>query len=178
MQAFSGHREYQIHKCACPCRCFLQFFFVYRIIAVAKQRLKDIVNETGGEIDLSNNESLPDILIDLACYSYEPLIQRSLMLLDRYYTSKSDIFLKALPARLLVTPESIRLFDTIEETLFLRLMRFLKGSEEADTSVIQELIKYCWLENEAEGYEPHRINQDIILSFGQFTYSCMVLTSL
>ncbi len=95
------------------------------------------------------------------------------MLLDRYYTSKSDIFLKAIPARLLLTPQSVELYNTVEGSLFLKLMRFLNhgsDSEEHDiaggSSVVQELTKFCWLENEVEGHEPHQINQNIILSFG------------
>ncbi len=119
---------------------------------------------------MSNNQKLPDALIDLASYNYEPLIQRSLMLLDRYYTSKSDIFLKAIPARLLVTPQSVELFNTVEKRLFLELMHFLiSGSSEMEhsaSSAVQELTKYCWLDGEVEGYEPHQINQNIILSFG------------
>ena len=130
--------------------------------------MKDITEDTG-DVDLSNKEALPDALIDLANYNYEPLIQRSLMLLDRYYTSKSDIFLKAIPAQLLITWESIHLFDTVDE-LFLKLMNFLKAGYSSPTSdgpsVVQELTKYCWLENEVDGYEAHHINQNILLSFG------------
>lgn len=117
---------------------------------------------------------LPDALIDLAGYNYEHLIQRSLMLLDRYYTSKSDIFSKAVPARLLITSKSVDFFNAIEDGLFLELMNFLKPGSSSEnaaevtggSSVVQKLIEYCWLETEAEGYEPHHINQNIILSFG------------
>ena len=145
----------------------------FRIIAAAKKRLRHITEELPDDVDLSNKHQLPDALIDLACYDYEHLIQRSLMLLDRYYTSKSDIFLKAIPARLLITPESVEFFNTIEKSLFLDFLRFLKPDstlEEKDTgrqlSVVKKLTNYCWLENEVEGYESHHINQKIILSFG------------
>lgn len=146
-----------------------------RIIASAKQRLDSIIAKETEDMDLSHNQKLPDNLIDLASYEYEHLVQRSLILLDRYYTSKSDIFQKAVSARLLLTPESVELFNAIECNLFLKLLTFLKpGSnleEHAvtrDSSVVQELTKYCWLADEVEGYEPHRVNQDIILSFGQY----------
>ena len=147
------------------------------MIAAAQKRLRYITEETG-DIDLSNDQKLPDALIDLASYDYEHLVQRSLMLLDRYYTSKSDIFQKAVQARLLKTPQSVQLFNSIEGDLFLKLMSFLKpgsSSEEQDivngSSVVKELTKCCWLEGEVEGYEPHHINQNIILSFGKLETS-------
>ena len=142
--------------------------FVYRVIAAAKHRLTYITEGTE-DIDLSDHQKLPDALIDLSNYSYTDLIQRSLMLLDRYYTSKSDIFQKATLSRLLIKPKSVELFDSMESSMFLKLMSFLKpGSEtdDKDTSVVQKLTEYCWLKDEAEGYEPHHINQNIILSFG------------
>ena len=139
-----------------------------RIIAAAKHRLTYITEGTG-DIDLSDHKKLPDALIDLSNYSYKDLIQRSLMLLDRYYTLKSDIFKKATLSQLLITPKSVKLFDSMESSMFLELISFLKPVSEPDdkkTSVVQELTEYCWLKDEAEGYEPHHINQNIILSFG------------
>lgn len=140
-----------------------------RVTAAAKDRLCKYITEGTGDIDLSDHQKLPDALIDLSNYSYKNLIQRSLMLLDRYYTSKSDIFQKAILSRLLITPQSVELFNSMESSLFLKLMSFLKpGSDDGgtSTSVVQELTEYCWLRDEAEGYESHHINQNIILSFG------------
>ena len=152
---------------------------VPRIIAAAQQRLRYITEECD-DVDLSNKQLLPDALIDLAHYNYEHLIQSSLMLLDRYYTSKSDIFAKAIPAQLLTTSESVEFFKVFEGTLFLKLMSFLKpgsSSEDAEvigtSSIVQELTEYCWLKNEVD--EPHHINQNIILSFGNFKDNLRIL---
>ena len=125
-----------------------------------------------GDTDLSNDEQLPQVLLDLACYKYNDLIQRSLLLLDRYYTSKTDIFQRALQSQLLLTPQSIELYNTVEES-FLKLTRYLRSGSSPDESnaakdpsPIKMLIKFCWLEEEVESFEPHQTNQGIILSFG------------
>ncbi len=148
--------------CQCCVHC--------RIISAAKQRLKYISEKTS-DTDLSNNDQLPHVLLDLACYKYNDLIQRSLLLLDRYYTCETDIFQKALQSQLLLTPQSIELYNTIEN-LFLKLTSYLRsGSDEDDAakgpSPVKMLTKYCWLEDEVEGFEPHQINRNIILSFGK-----------
>ena len=140
----------------------------HRVIASAKSRLKYISEKTD-DSDLGDNDRLPGVLLDLANYQYDDLIQRSLLLLDRFYTSQTDVFKKALHTQLLKTPESIRLYNTIEG-LLLRLAAFLRsGLTETSQgpSPVKELTKFCWLENEVEGFEPHQINQSIILSFGR-----------
>ena len=139
-----------------------------RVIASAKERLTYISKRTEAS-DLTSDDKLPDLLLDLANYRYDDLVQRSLLLLDRYYTSQTDIFQKALHTQLLKTAESIKLYNTIEG-LFLKLVMFLRtGSVERvpGPSPVKELTKYCWLEEEVEGFEPHQINQNIILSFGR-----------
>ncbi len=146
--------------------------FLCRVICAAKQHLK-FISEKTSNTDLSNNDQLPHVLLDLACYKYNDLIQRSILLLDRYYTSKTDIFQRALQSQLLLTPQSIELYNTVEK-LFLKLTSYLRsGSDEDDAdkgpSPVKMLTKYCWLEGEVEGFEPHQINQSIIISYGKIT---------
>ena len=118
-------------------------------------------------LDLSFDQLLPKILLDLANYKYDDLIQHSLLLLDRYYTSQSEIFQKALQAQLLLTPQSVELYNTVE-SLFTEQTAFLRSASvsEERQSPVSILTKYCWLEGEVEGYEAHQINQNIIISFG------------
>ncbi len=132
-----------------------------------------------GDTDLSNNDELPHVLLDLTCYKYNDLIQRSLLLLDRYYTSKTDIFQIALQSQLLLTPQSIELYNTVEK-LSLKLTSYLRSGSSPDEddaakgqSPVKMLTKYCWLEEEVAGFEPHQINQNIILSFGMHLISEM-----
>ena len=142
-----------------------------RVIDSAKERLKYISERNNG-IDLSNNEQLPKTLLDLANYKYDDLVQRSLLLLDRFYTSQTDILKKALQTQLLKTEKSNNLHSLINEH-FLKLIAFFhscatRASVDADSgpSPVKVLTEYCWLKEEVEGFEPHQINQNIILSFG------------
>ena len=155
-------------------RCVSLSCYHSRVIASAKERLIHI-SEKAGASDFTSDDKLPALLLDLANYRYDDLVQRSLLLLDRYYTSQTDIFQKAITTGLLKTPESIKLYNTIEG-LFLKLVMFLRiGSVEhaPGPSPVKELTKYCWLEEEVEGFEPHGINQNIILSFGKKIMWCM-----
>jgi len=148
-----------------------------RVTVLAVDRLK-YISERTDDSDLNTNEHLPIVLLDLANYKYDELVQRSLLLLDRIYTSGTDIFQKALHTQLLKTVESCSLYNTIEQ-LFLRLVAFLRiGSSGIveSPSPIEELTKYCWLENEVEGFEPHQINQNIILSFGMNTEAQLAMS--
>ncbi len=146
---------------------YFTMLLLCRVIASAKERLKYISTRTD-DSDLSSREQLPTVLLDLANYQYDDLVQRSLLLLDRYYTSQTDIFQKALHTELLKTAESRSLYNTIEG-LLLRLAAFLRSGSVGAVklpSPVKELTKYCWLDNEVVGFEPHPINQNIILSFG------------
>ena len=108
------------------------------------------------------------MLLDLAQYESPDLVRHSLLLLDRYYTTESDIFNKALKTQLLKTDQSIAFHNKVEGLMLDLIAYFRTGSGDKDksSSPIQELTKSCWLEGEVEGCEPHQINQNIILSFG------------
>ena len=144
--------------------------YIYRVIDTAKERLK-YISERKEDCDLSNNEQLPKILLDLANYKYDKLIQLSLLLLNRYYTTQTEIFEMAFRTLILKTSESCALFNTLNK-LFLKLIAFLRSGSSPSVVVgespIGELTNYCWLEDEVEGFEPHQINQKIILSFGTY----------
>ena len=109
------------------------------------------------------------MLLDLAHYESPDLIQHSLLLLDRYYTAESDIFQKATKSQLLQTDQSAIFYNKVVGGLMLDLIAYLRtgsGDVHNSSSPIEELTKSCWLEGEVEGFEPHQINQNIILSFG------------
>ena len=139
-----------------------------RIISSAVSRMKFIMHKTD-DLQLSDSPQLPMILLDLANYKHDDLIQHSLLLLDRYYTTQSNVFETALQTHLLKTTQSTYLYNELEK-LFLELLAFLRSGSGAevwsDPSPVEILTEYCWLEKEVEGYEPHQINQNIILSFG------------
>lgn len=102
------------------------------------------------------------ILLDVANYEYPDLVQLSLLLINQYFSLESSLFHKALKCQLLENEESKHLYDVI----------FRSGSEEGSQNEgvilpsMEQLTEACWLKNEF-GYEPHQINQNIILSFGK-----------
>ena len=137
-----------------------------RVAAIAGYRMKCIVDKRGNP-DLSNGNQLPEILLDLMQYQNNDLVQYSLLLLDRHFTSRSGILQKALQLQLLQNQDSVAVYNNVE-SLLVDVAAYLSSGENssASSSPLEVLIKFCWLEDEAIGYEPHQINQKIILSFG------------
>ncbi len=110
------------------------------------------------------------MLLDLTYYESPNLVQHSLLLLDRYYTTESDIFKNAFKSQLLKTTQSANFYNKVELLLLAHLRTGSAGSSSSTgdahkSSLIQEFTQSCWLEGEVEGSEPHQINQNIILSF-------------
>lgn len=139
----------------------------YRVSKMAKDHLMKYISHSSGDPDLTYEKKLPKLLLDLANYEYEEMVQHSLLLLDRYYSSESDIFQKALQTQLLLTEKSVALYNILDKKMVIGLTGYLKpNSESHHWSPVKELTNYCWLEGEVAGYEPHHINQRIILSFG------------
>lgn len=129
------------------------------------------ITERRDESTLSyHHDQLPGLLLDLSNYKHDVLIQQSLLLLNRYYTTKTDIFKMAIQIQLLTTKESCELYNKMN-SMFIKLEVFFKSiSCEHGASPIKILTGYCWLDKEVEGFEPHQINQKIILSFGEFYF--------
>lgn len=143
-----------------------------RIFSAARNYLKLACHQKA-DLDLRNCNQLPHILLDLANYECDDLIQYSIKLLDRCYTFETDILQKALQIQLLNHQKSVMLYNTVEH-LVVPLVAYLSigtddsGEEDvSESSPIKALTDFCWLEGEVEGYEPHEINQNIIISFGK-----------
>lgn len=135
-----------------------------RIISTVNDHI-DYITHTADSLDLSNHQHLPNVLLDLANYDHEDIFQHSLLLIDRYYTCQSDVFDRALQTQLLVTVGSCDVYNTME-SLYLELIASLRSCSGDDPSPVKALTTCCWLKEEVEGYEPHQINQNIILGFG------------
>ena len=122
---------------------------------------------------------LVPILLNLAKYDDEGLVQGSFQLLNKLYSCDMNLFQRAVQAQLLITEKSKSLYAMIND-----LLHSLRKSLNPKTSSLSEnaqkvsattsggkfplrvLTKSCWLEGEAEGYEPHQQNQRIIYNFG------------
>ena len=132
-------------------------------------------------------DELVPILLDLAMYENDDLVQGSLQLLDKIFSSELHLFQGAVQAELLVTAQSEKLYENINDHLHL-LRQYLNPKirlysqstpqqpmessivlvkSEDSESPLKELTKKCWLEGEAIGFEPHQQNQKIIYNFGE-----------
>lgn len=127
-------------------------------------------------MDLYNNNRLPGILLNLAQYEDEELVQSALQMLDKFYTLENNLFSSAMQAELLITETSVTLYNIIEQRILSSLRDYLDWknvvvggghcSDVSERSPLQELTMYCWLQGEVEGCEPHQQNQKIIYNFG------------
>ena len=68
--------------------------------------------------------TFPTLLLDLASYDDDQLIQESLHLLNRFYSAEITLFQKAIQTELLVTTNSEQVFEEIRTELPL-LRRYL-----------------------------------------------------
>ena len=132
-------------------------------------------------------DELAAILLDLAMYENDDLVQGSLQLLDKIFSSELHLFQRAVQAELLLTAESKKLYQNINDHLYLlrqylnpkirlysesmpqqpmeALIMTVKSKD--SESPLKELTEKCWLKGEAIGFEPHQQNQKIIYNFGE-----------
>jgi hypothetical protein len=141
-----------------------------RFVKAARERIKVLLSESN--LNLSNNNQLPKILLSLAQHDDEELIQSSLQLLDKSHTLEATLFASATQAMLLITRKSVALYNIIEERLLsdlqdcLNWKNIMAGDGHPGNGPLLELSRWCWLEGEVEGCEPHQENQKIIYNFG------------
>ena len=137
--------------------------------------------------DLMKQDILAPILLDLAMYENDDLVQDSLQLLNKIFSSELHLFQRAIQAQLLTAEESEKLYRCIENRLHL-LRQYLNpkrhlhsqsaSQQPSEESPLKELIGKCWIEGEAIGFEPHQQNQKIIYNFGEFSgmHACDCVT--
>ena len=118
--------------------------------------------------DSSQERPLSDILLDLSNYHSDKLVQSSLHLLNRMYSSEITLFEKAVQSQLLVTETSQKVFAKIEELLPI-LRRLLSidttGKQRAEVvDILRKFTEMCMLEGDEE--EPHPQNQNILYNYG------------
>lgn len=167
-------------------------FLLHRLVEDARSRLKHIFKIADKKLDTTLNvgELIP-ILLDLAKYEDEDLVQSSIQLLNKLYSSELSLFRRAVQAQLLIEEKSRNLHKRINDSQYsLRLylnpkviQHFQPSSKglmphqstlypevEVDIELpisLKKLTDMCWLPGEAEGFEPHQQNQKIIYNFGE-----------
>ena len=148
---------------------------------------------------MHGNKELPGIFLDLTNYEDNDLIQGSLQLLDKYYTTEEKLLSSAYQTQLLTTDESISLYNLIETVVLSSLRELLDvknvmdssrslihfsggvgggggGSGSDGISALDMLTRKCWIQGEVIGSEPHQQNQKIVYNFGKSGYAMIVHT--
>ena len=158
-----------------------------RLVEAARNTIHGIFKQADGELqDCMKQEKLVRILLDLAMYKKDDLVQGSLQLLDKIFTSELHLFRRAVQAQLLLTKESEMLYKNITSDSDLRqylnpkIHQYSESTPQQPTesltmmvksvdskSPLKKLTEKCWLADEAVGFEPHQQNQKIIYNFGE-----------
>lgn len=157
-------------------------------MAAARSRLHEIFKSADEDVGIKQSE-LDRILLDLAMYEDEDLVQGSFQLLNKLYSSDTNLFKRAVQAQLLITDESKvlhaeinRLLPSLGKSLNPKCVqsqistRCANSCQVATSPEIQSRDRFplkgltdkCWL---LEGFEPHQQNQRII-----FNFSTMMMT--
>ncbi|XP_070538210.1 inositol 1,4,5-trisphosphate-gated calcium channel ITPR3-like [Ptychodera flava] len=130
----------------------------------AISNLHDIFKETR----LFKDKEFREIMMDLSNYKYDKMVQESMHLLNRRYSTYFNLFTRAVQAQVLLTEKSVTVFEDCESKL--PIMRRLSETKMSDTQcetmgeILDMMIGFCSLENEPE--ERHPMNQTILYNFG------------
>ena len=135
---------------------------------MARDRLKFIFSKSAYYFE-SPSKAFPEILLDLSEYESDELVQSSLHLLNRFYSSEVSLFQKAIQTQLLVTDQSKDVFQKVgnELPILRRYMSIDVGEDERANliRILKTFTRMCSLQGEEQ--EPHQQNQKILYNFGR-----------
>lgn len=97
-------------------------FVLCSLIQTARDRLEYLFSLTEyyiekGEFKGDIGRTFPGVLLDLANYEDDEIVQESLHLLNRFFSTEISLFQKAIQTQLLVTRESKNVFEQIQDLL-------------------------------------------------------------
>ncbi|ESO91009.1 hypothetical protein LOTGIDRAFT_163525 [Lottia gigantea] len=137
--------------------------------ALKKQRqiikeLRDMFNSSA----IFDVELLTKILMDLSQYKYNKMITKSLNILNKVYSSKTNMFKLSTKAVVLLTQDSARVHREVLKNLPLlrRLARAKLDDQQVKLmcSILDDMAEFCHLPMTPD--EPHPMNQNILISNG------------
>ena len=161
--------SYSIHSIlvytyACPCN-------FYRSVQLARNRLKYIFSWCEFKFE-DNHKSFQDILLDLAKYQDDDVVQTALHLLMQLYADEATLFSKAKQTQLLCTEQSMDEYKRVEKDLptLQHHMSLETDKSKEMVQILRGFTKMCvWDEEEQE---PNQQNQTLLCNFGRFL-QCM-----
>ncbi|XP_053402419.1 inositol 1,4,5-trisphosphate receptor type 1-like isoform X7 [Mercenaria mercenaria] len=113
-------------------------------------------------------DSTTTVLMDLSDYKYDMMVMKSLDILNKLYSSQSDMFRLALEAQILLSQDSARVHREVQRSLpVLRRLAKQKLNDQQVllmSEILDELAEFCHLPKNP--HEPHFMNQNIMISHG------------
>ncbi|KAH3769464.1 hypothetical protein DPMN_170733 [Dreissena polymorpha] len=108
------------------------------------------------------------VLLDLSNYKYDIMVTKSLDILNKLYSSQSDMFRLAVEAQILLSQDSARVHREVQRSLpVLRRLAKQKLNDQQVllmSEILDELAEFCHLPKNPQ--EPHFMNQNIMISHG------------
>ncbi|GFN95264.1 inositol 1,4,5-trisphosphate receptor type 1 [Plakobranchus ocellatus] len=128
------------------------------------KEMRDMFNSSA----IFDIESITKVLIDLTKYKYNKMITKSLNILNKVYSSKTNMFNLSMKAQVLLTQDSARVHREVLKNMPMlrRLARAKLDKEQVKLmgSILDDLAEFCHLPMTPD--EPHPMNQNILISNG------------
>ncbi|XP_078335085.1 inositol 1,4,5-trisphosphate-gated calcium channel ITPR2-like [Crassostrea virginica] len=138
------------------------------------KELRNMFNESA----IFEMELLTKILIDLSSYKYNKMITKSLNILNKLYSSKTNMFKLSSRAQILLTQDSARVHREVLKSMpILRRLARAKLDEQQVKlmgDILDDLAEFCHLPMTPD--EPHPMNQNILISNGLLNILFDILT--
>ena len=153
------------------CKTMLVYANFYRSVQLARNRLKYIFSWCEFKFE-DNHKSFQDILLDLAKYQDDDVVQTALHLLMQLYADEATLFSKAKQTQLLCTEQSMNEYKRVEKDLPTLQHHMSLETDESNemVQILRGFTKMCvWDEEEQE---PNQQNQTLLCNFGRFL-QCM-----
>lgn len=134
------------------------------MVQSARNRLK-YISPPEFKLEDDDGRSFQEILLDIAKYEDDELVQNALLLLMRFYSDEDTLFSKAAQTQLLCTKRSIDAYKEVEEKLPIlqHQMSLRSDNNERIVKILQSFTQLCG----GEKGEPNQRNQTILCSFGR-----------
>ncbi|XP_074663089.1 inositol 1,4,5-trisphosphate-gated calcium channel ITPR3-like [Tubulanus polymorphus] len=152
-------------------------FDAFDTVKKAMRKQKMMVKELKEMFESSayiDGEQITAILLDLSNYKYDKMIQMSLRLLTKFYSSKTNLFKTAVRAQVLITTDSCKIHREVARQMpVMRMLARIKMNDrqvERMEYILEEFIEYaiiqipkfCHLPKVPE--ERHPMNQSILVT--------------
>ena len=115
-----------------------------------------------------NGKSFQEILLDVAKYEDDDVVETALHLLIRIYSDEAALFSNAAHSQLLCTKQSLDAYKLVDENLTLLRCHLRLGIESSEKAVqiLDHFTDLCVWENDE--HEPNHRNQSILYNFGGY----------